>query len=166
MTEAQLFTVLATLQGVEKINAVRAQDRIKHFNVFFGFESVQNQRDMEKLLALWAFSSTSVEQQATKIEFMVRPEEVEEFARRIRASQLPQAKLPVSNIILEFDRLPSRQVREAIQAALRPNDNIFWRGMQADVVLVNCKDVQKVRERLQQIALEAGMKQLDLAVSR
>lgn len=166
MTETELFTMLAELPGVSVVNAVRAQGQVKHFTVTFIFSATnhKNHRIIHAVTSLWPFGTVGfeVENSAIRVEFLVRPEEVEGFCRRVAASRLPPSKVAVAVVSMEFGRLPARKVREAVRAALRAGDTVHWYGKRAEVVLLNCQDAELAESRLRQLVQGMGLGQVQV----
>jgi hypothetical protein len=80
--------------GADFITKTRSQNRIKHYNVVFKLPQVSNE-SLEAFEELWPYSTVNINNKGAVIEFLVRPEETEEFVRAINSYILyiePSAK--------------------------------------------------------------------------
>jgi hypothetical protein len=77
--------------GAESITKTRSQSRIKHYNVVFKLPQVSN-KSLEAFEDLWPYSTVNINNKGAIIEFLVRPEESEEFVRAINSYILNQVQ--------------------------------------------------------------------------
>lgn len=160
----QLLTTLAGLPGVKSVNAVRAQGKVKHFCVTYLFDMDECDGCLDALANAWSFGTVETDKQVGKIrvEYLVRPEEVTDFAGAIGAIGFPVSEKQKAILCLEFDRLVGKKVQDAFRSILRSEDSIHWRGAQVKIVLTNCKDLTRVEERLRELARKYGLQVLDV----
>ena len=77
--------------GAESITKTRSQNKIKHYNVVFKLPQVSN-KSLETFEDLWPYSTVNINNKGAIIEFLVRPEETEEFVRAINSYILNQVQ--------------------------------------------------------------------------
>jgi hypothetical protein len=68
--------------GAESITKTRSQNRIKHYNVVFELPQIGS-KSLESFEELWPYSTVNINNKGAVIEFLVRPEESEEFIKAI-----------------------------------------------------------------------------------
>jgi hypothetical protein len=68
--------------GAESITKTRSQNKIKHYNVVFELPQIGS-KSLESFEELWPYSTVNINNKGAIIEFLVRPEESEEFIKAI-----------------------------------------------------------------------------------
>jgi hypothetical protein len=68
--------------GAESITKTRSQNKIKHYNVVFELPQIGS-KSLESFEELWPYSTVNINNKGAVIEFLVRPEESEEFIKAI-----------------------------------------------------------------------------------
>lgn len=68
--------------GAESITKTRSQNKIKHYNVVFELPQIGS-KSLEAFEELWPYSTVNINNKGAIIEFLVRPEESEEFIKAI-----------------------------------------------------------------------------------
>jgi hypothetical protein len=68
--------------GAESITKTRSQNKIKHYNVVFELPQIGS-KSLESFEELWPYSTVNINNKGAVIEFLVRPEETEEFIKAI-----------------------------------------------------------------------------------
>jgi hypothetical protein len=68
--------------GAESITKTRSQNKIKHYNVVFELPQIGS-KSLESFEELWPYSTVNINNRGAVIEFLVRPEETEEFIKAI-----------------------------------------------------------------------------------
>lgn len=154
----RLLTALTGLPGVTSVNAVRAQGRVKHFSVAYLLENCGD-GTFDALANAWPFGvvERDVRSDVVKVEFLVRPEEVEDFSRAVGRIGLPPSGRREVTLDLEFSRPVGRRAKDALRSAVRSEDCVFWDGPRARVVLSDCRDAAVVEERLRRLAQRFGL---------
>lgn len=77
--------------GAESITKTRSQNKIKHYNVVFELPQIGS-KSLESFEELWPYSTVNINNKGATIEFLVRPEESEEFIKAINKYISDQAK--------------------------------------------------------------------------
>jgi hypothetical protein len=68
--------------GADFITKTRSQNKIKHYNVVFELPQIGS-KSLESFEELWPYSTVNINNKGAVIEFLVRPEETEEFIKAI-----------------------------------------------------------------------------------
>ncbi|MGB9849146.1 MAG: hypothetical protein ACPLSY_04890 [Moorellaceae bacterium] len=166
--EEHIFALLMRLPGVFRVNAVRSQGSIKHFNVTYVFGKMRF--DDGTLLALskiWPFCNVQADpsNESIAIEFLVRPEEADSFRARVgsvlarlldRVHREGGAEYTV--LTAEFDASVPAECREEIRAILRSSDRIEWFRRSVVATLMHCRNAAAVGERITAVAAKYGLK--------
>ncbi|GEA15422.1 hypothetical protein E308F_16660 [Moorella sp. E308F] len=169
MKEECIFASLLRLPGVSRVNAVRSQGSVKHFNVTYVFPArwLDDGR-LAALLRAWPFCNVAAGPDGgpASVEFLVRPNEADTFMARVGgtlAGLLAEGGYSGdtpddATFILEFDATVPPECRDEMQAALRASDRIEWSGRSAAVTLAGCRDAAAAGKRLVAVAEKHGLK--------
>ncbi|WP_338835940.1 hypothetical protein [Neomoorella thermoacetica] len=165
MKDERIFASLLRLPGVSRVNAVRSQGSVKHFNVTYTFDRANLDAEALDVLArLWPFCTIEADptEGSIKFEFLVRPEEVSLFQLKAntileRVAAIAGGDRAAVTLTLEFDRHVPPECEAEMRASLRGTDCLESSGRDVVVHLPGCKDVAAVEERLLRIAGRFGL---------
>ena len=85
------FSQYAIKAGAKSIVKTRSQGQIKHYNVIFELAQIGS-KSFESFEELWPYSTLNINNKGAVIEFLVRPNETEEFIKAINSYILNQVQ--------------------------------------------------------------------------
>lgn len=164
--EEVAFAALLALPGVSGVGAVRSQGNVKHYNVSYTFKNGRgfDPEVLKRLTEVWPFGAVEADpgRGTVRVEFLVRPDEVAAFQRRMADVGSPLSPAQTAAVAVEFSEEVPRELKARFGTAVRTTDRVEWNGKTLQVVLADCRDVGAVERRLLDLAREAELTVVDI----
>lgn len=151
MKQEEIFALFLQMPGVEAVHATLAQGNIKHYNVRVKTEDPQA---INKLMTIWPFCTIGNVEDGLVADFVVKPEEVDEFyARLSKASYLAIKKKTEVALIFQLKRPITDDLKNIIAGSIRGGDKIIWGDSRMTIILKAGQDeaVRSVERRIKKI---------------
>jgi len=143
------FEMFLQIPGVESVNATHVQGRVKHYNIRVEL----NGKDTNYLSSLWPFCNVSVTNGDVVADYIVRPEEVKAFYKKLSKALRKKAMSKENTLIFKFDRPLTEKMKQKVMNSIRSNDRVIWGDNKMAIILENSSEevIKAVRARIEKI---------------
>ncbi|MGI9951280.1 hypothetical protein V3F56_02870 [Moorellaceae bacterium AZ2] len=151
----EVFRAFSRLPYVHSVHATVSQGNVKHYNICIKTDKVEI---VPELISLWPYCTVSSKDGEVLADYLVRPEEVKDFAARLSgASCLAQCiKQKSIALIFNFKRPLTEEFKRMVFQSIRGTDRLVWGDMRMAVVLPTHSEeaVRAVETRLRRLLRE------------
>ncbi|AEG14468.1 hypothetical protein Desku_0868 [Desulfofundulus kuznetsovii DSM 6115] len=137
------FTGIPVVQG---ISATTVRGQVKHYNVRVKLHGRGAEEELNKL---WPFGNISTDGDGVTADYIVKPEEVDNFYSRLLKVS-PQSGEREVAIVFQFSGPLTEELRWRVAKSVRSSDRLIWGDNRVVIVLRNCGEeaVKAVQERI------------------
>lgn len=148
MQEQNLASIVHITKA-DAVNAVKVQGKVKHYNIAYIFPKV-DAKTFELLETVWPFGNINARADGSiSVEYLVKPEEIGLFSSKILSLEIKKENNTVeSTIILRYPNGVPEGLKHKILGIIRGSDRVIWGKDEIIILLNNCKDVEAVKRRI------------------
>lgn len=148
MKTSQVYTLFYNT-GAESVGTTKSQGRTKHYTVVYVITNAREE-DVEKFESLWPFGNVELRKDnILRAEYIVKPDEVEEFCRLVKNIKCDGVNNEPTSII-RFQGIVPEGIKHKITDIIRSSDRVIFGKNQVAVVLANCNNVEATKSRIKQ----------------
>lgn len=151
MKREEVFALFLQLPGIETVHATLTQGNLKHYNVRV---KAEDPRAIDKLMTIWPFCTVGSVEDGLIADYVVKPEEVDEFYDRLsKASYLAIKKKTEVALIFQLRRPVTEELKNMLMGSIRGGDRILWGDNRLTIILKAGQDeaVRAVEKRIKKI---------------
>lgn len=137
------------MQGVESVNATRAQGAIKHYNIRI---KANNRKIINQLEGFWPFGIINAKRDGIHADYIVKPNEVDIFYEKL--SQIPfHIKNREVVMIFQLNYPASDELKNQIPLSIRSNDRLIWGDKKVALIIQDCSEqtIKSIKGRIERL---------------